>query len=85
MVRPAFDITQLTVAERLQLIEELWASLASRPEAVPLTEAQLALVSERRAEHARAPEGAIPWETVRAELLADQEADERAGAGKRQG
>ncbi len=85
MVRPAFDITQLTVAERLQLIEELWASLASRPEAVPLTDAQLALIAERRAEHARDPEGAIPWEAVRAELLADQEADERAGAGERRG
>jgi putative addiction module component (TIGR02574 family) len=80
MVRPAFDIAQLTVAERLALIEELWASLAARPELLPLTPEQLALVAERRAEHERDPEGAIPWEVVRAELFADQEADERAAA-----
>jgi len=80
MVRPAFDIAQLTVAERLELIEELWASLAARPELLPLTPEQLALVAERRAEHERDPERAIPWAVVRAELSADQEADERAPA-----
>ena len=85
MVRPAFDITQLTVAERLQLIEELWASLATRPDAVPLTEAQRALVADRRAEHARDPGGAIPWADVRSELVADQDADERAVVRGRQG
>ena len=85
MVRPAFDIAQLTVAERLQLIEELWASLATRPDAVPLTEAQLALVADRRAEHTRDPGGALLWAAVRSELLADQDADERAVVPGRQG
>jgi putative addiction module component (TIGR02574 family) len=88
MVRPAFDIALLTVAERLELIEELWASLAARPELLPLTPEQLALVAERRAEHERDPESAVPWEVVRAELFADQEADERAAterAGGREG
>ena len=46
---------------------------------------QLALVAERRAEHARDPEDAIPWEVVRAELEADQLADERAQEQAREG
>lgn len=81
MVRPAFDLAQLaqmTVAERLELLDALWASLARQPEVLPLTPAQLALVVERRAEHARDPEGAVPWDVVRADLEADQVADERA-------
>lgn len=85
MVRPAVDIARITVAERLQLLQELWASLASRPEAVPLADAQLALVAERRAEHGRDPEDAVSWEMVRAEALADQDADEQPGVPGRRG
>ncbi|MCU0636689.1 MAG: addiction module protein [Gemmatimonadaceae bacterium] len=83
MVRPAFDmaqVTQLTVAERLELIEAIWASLVRRPEALALTPAQRALVAERHDEHARDPDGAVPWSTVRAELEADQVADEAASS-----
>jgi len=77
MFRPAFDIAQLTVAERLELIDRLWASLRMRPEALPLSEAERALVEARRAEHRQDPGSTIPWEAVRTELLADQDADER--------
>lgn len=78
MVRPALDISLLTVSERLELIEELWASLAHRPETLPFTAAQTALFVERLAEHSNDPDSAIPWERIRAELEADQDADHRA-------
>ena len=78
MVRPAFDVSQLTVAERLELIDALWESLRSNPEELPLSDDELALIEERRAAHARQPGTATPWEEVRARLHADQEADERA-------
>ena len=80
MVRPAFDIAQLTVGERLELIEALWDSLRREADALPLTPAERALVAQRRAEHERDPGSAIPWEAVRAELWADQAADDRGGA-----
>lgn len=80
MVRPAFDIAHLTVAERLELLDALWDSLRSAPDAVPLSDAERQLIDERRADHRRDPGAAIPWETVRAELLADQDADDRARA-----
>lgn len=76
MVRPAFDIAQLTVPERLALMADLWASLANTPEGLPLSPAERRLIDERLAEHQAHPEDAIPWETVRAELQADQAADE---------
>jgi putative addiction module component (TIGR02574 family) len=34
------DIASLTPEERLDLLEELWDSLGTTPEAIPLTEAQ---------------------------------------------
>jgi hypothetical protein len=36
------------------------------------------LIAERRAEFARDPDAVLTWESVRAELWADQEADDRA-------
>jgi putative addiction module component (TIGR02574 family) len=89
MVRPVFDISQLTTAQRLELIERLWESLRVQPDVLPPTDAELAMLRERRAEHERDPDSAIPWETVRAELYADQEVDEAAakseGSGERGG
>ena len=32
------DILELTVSERIQLVEDIWDSTASVPEAVPVTE-----------------------------------------------
>lgn len=83
MVRPAFDIAQLTVPERLALMADLWASLAASPEGLPLSPTERHLIEERLAEHLANPEAAIPWEVVRAELLTEQGADE-AEQGRRQ-
>jgi putative addiction module component (TIGR02574 family) len=76
MVRPAFDIQQLTVPERLELIAELWASLAARPDGLALSAAERDVVRARLAEDDAHPEAAVPWETVRAELAAEQAADD---------
>jgi putative addiction module component (TIGR02574 family) len=48
MARPAFDIGNLSTEERLQLIEELWDSLApAEREALPLTAEQDAELDRR--------------------------------------
>jgi putative addiction module component (TIGR02574 family) len=58
----------LNVADRLQLIEELWDSLAVTPEAIPVTDAQRKELARRRRAHARNPSAAKSWEQVRAKL-----------------
>jgi len=58
----------LTVEDRLQLIEELWDSLAVTPEAIPVTDAQRKELARRRRAHARNPSAAKSWEQVRAKL-----------------
>ena len=73
MSEPAFDFRHLSLAERLQLVEDIWDSIAEeagrRPEALPLSDPQRAEVHRRRAEHQRDPDSAIPWEQVREELF----------------
>ena len=73
MSEPAFDYRRLTLAERLQLVEDIWDSIAeearAHPEALPVSEAERAELRRRREEHERDPDSAIPWEQVRAELF----------------
>jgi hypothetical protein len=47
----------------------------------PLCDAERVLIEARRAEHRKDPDGAIAWETVRSELVADQEADKQRAQG----
>ena len=73
MTEPAFDYRHLSVSERLQLVEDIWDSIAEeareRPDVLPLSEAQRAEVRRRQEEHRRDPGSAIPWDEVRAELF----------------
>jgi putative addiction module component (TIGR02574 family) len=74
MASPAFDfeaLRRLSVAERLQLVEDLWDSIAqdSPDEAFPVTPELAAELDRRLAEHERDPAAARRWAEVRAEIL----------------
>jgi putative addiction module component (TIGR02574 family) len=62
------EIEQLSVAERVQLAEEIWDSIAAIPEGLPLTEAQRSELDRRLALHEREPTRTTPWEEVRTKL-----------------
>lgn len=62
------NLLKLSVAERIQLAEDLWDSVAAEPEALPLTDAQKTEIENRLTEHDRNPESAISWEEVRGRL-----------------
>ena len=64
MSKPALDITALSPEERLSLLEQLWDSLATRPEAVPLTQAQREELDRRLDDLEREGPVGIPWEEV---------------------
>ena len=73
MAQPAFDYRHLSIDERLQLVEDIWDSIAQeanvRAEALPLSPAQMAELERRIADADAHPDDGIPWEQVRAELL----------------
>jgi len=62
------DIRTLSVADRLELLEEIWDSLGATPEAIPVTDAQHRELARRRRAHAQNPSAAKSWAQVRARL-----------------
>ncbi|MCI0387790.1 MAG: addiction module protein [Acidobacteria bacterium] len=62
------EILQLSVPERIQLVEDIWDSVAAFPEAVPLTEAQQQELDRRLERYAQNPDDGISWDELKDEL-----------------
>lgn len=58
------EILNLGVKERLELLEEIWDSIAAHPEVIPLTVAQRKELDRRKREHRRDPSQAKAWSEV---------------------
>lgn len=58
------DLLQLSVEERLQLLDDIWESIRQQPESLPLTDEQRSELDRRLEEHRRDPEAAEPWPAV---------------------
>ena len=74
MASPALDLEmlrRLPVDQRLQLVEELWDSIAqdAPDDAFPMTPELVAELERRIAEAEANPDGGIPWEHVRNNIL----------------
>jgi putative addiction module component (TIGR02574 family) len=63
-----FDFTKLSIAERIQLAEDLWESILPEGADLPLTEAQKAELDRRLEELEHDPDAGESWEVVRARL-----------------
>ena len=68
MSRPKFDFSKLSVAERIQLAEDLWDSIPEDGTDLPLSEAQKAELERRLEDLKRNPDAGEDWEIVRARL-----------------
>jgi putative addiction module component (TIGR02574 family) len=64
----SLGIDQLSVDERMSLMEELWNSMSADPEAFPLTNGQKADLQTRLEAHQDNPKVGTPWEEVKARL-----------------
>jgi putative addiction module component (TIGR02574 family) len=62
------DVLNLSVAERIELIGDLWDSLAEVPETIPLTEAQKAELDRRLDAYREDPTAGTPWPVVRGRI-----------------
>lgn len=73
MSLPAIDYDALSISERLQLVEDIWDSIAreanARPDSLLLSDAQRTELRQRSADADAHPDEGIPWETVRDELF----------------
>jgi len=59
------DISQLSVAERIQLAEDLWDSIFEQQEELPLTEAQQQELDRRLESYQKNPVSGSSWEDVK--------------------
>jgi putative addiction module component (TIGR02574 family) len=62
------EILQFSVDERIQLVQDIWDSIAAVPEAIQLTDAQRQELDRRLAEYEKDPDEGIPWEEFRNQL-----------------
>ena len=58
-------LLDLSVSERIQLVEDLWDSIAEVPDQVPLTDAQKAELDQRLDAYRQNPDEGSPWDVVR--------------------
>ena len=59
------DVLSLSVPERIQLVEDIWDSIAELPEEVRLTAEQKAELDRRLDAYHRNPDEGSPWGMVR--------------------
>jgi putative addiction module component (TIGR02574 family) len=64
----ATSFDQMTTAERILYVQELWDRIAADAEREPLTHAQVAELEERLADYGSQPESSIPWERAREQM-----------------
>lgn len=59
------DILELSVSERIQLVEDIWDSVAEAPESVPLTQNEKDELDRRLDAYHKDPNEGSPWGMVR--------------------
>jgi putative addiction module component (TIGR02574 family) len=64
----ALGIDQLSVAQRILLVEEIWDSIADQEAEIPLTVAQRQDLQRRIAAYESNPKVGSSWEEVKARL-----------------
>ena len=66
------DVFQLPVEERIRLAQAIWESVASSPDQVQLTKAQVKELDRCYDEYLNDPDEGSAWNDVKARLLADE-------------
>lgn len=68
MNRPGESVFDLSPAEKLQLVEDLWDDLAANPEHVPVHDWQIQELERRKANLMRHPASGLSWVEVKRKI-----------------
>ena len=64
------NFKELPISERIELVEDIWDSIAEEtPDSLHLSPEERSEPHRRLADHVADPASGIPWEEVRASLL----------------
>ena len=69
----AQDALKLSVEERIQLVADIWDTIAESPDTADVSPAMIAFARKRLEEHRNDPEAGSPWPDVKARILASRE------------
>jgi putative addiction module component (TIGR02574 family) len=61
-------IFELETSEKLQLLEDLWDNIASRPDNIPILDWQKEELTKRKAAHLQDSSLASSWDSVKARI-----------------
>lgn len=68
----ATDTIELSIPERIQLVEDIWDTIAIEAEAIELTEDEKRIIDERLEAYHRNPDLGSPWDDVYKRILSRQ-------------
>ena len=63
------QLRELPVSERIQLVEDLWDTIAEKPEDIRLSQAQMEELDRRLDRLAESPDEGTDWSELRARIL----------------
>lgn len=63
------DLAALSLSERIQLVEDIWDSIATTQERPPLTNAQSTELDRRLDAHGKNPTAGSPWAEVKQQVV----------------
>ena len=67
------DVRKMPISERIQLVEDIWDTIATMPSdshgTLKLSKTELVELDRRRDTHQADPTSGIPWEGVRSKLF----------------
>lgn len=62
------EIFELSVAEKIQIVEDIWDSISNTPEELSLSEAEKLELDKRLESYEQNPNEGIEWETLKKNL-----------------
>jgi len=65
----AADTLELPISERIQLVTEIWDSIAECPDQIEITPQTKQLLEKRLAAHRLNPNAGSPWQDVKRRIL----------------
>lgn len=68
----ATDTLTLSIPERIQLVEDIWDTIAPEAQSIELTEDEKRIIDERLEAYHRNPDLGSPWEDVYKRILRRQ-------------
>jgi putative addiction module component (TIGR02574 family) len=62
------EVFELMLSEKLQLLEDLWDSIALNPEQIPVLDWQKEELDRRKAAYLQNPDSGSSWDAVKARI-----------------